>query len=85
MPPRSLAAPGTCFRGGARVCGRRACTPLQRHVLLEAALHALDKAARVAEPNGVLLLGYDTVGALAHLEIQRRWPGLAIDVVEAFT
>jgi threonine dehydrogenase-like Zn-dependent dehydrogenase len=43
-------------------------------------MHAVSALAR--PPQGALILGYGPIGALAHLELTRRWPGLAVSVRE---
>jgi threonine dehydrogenase-like Zn-dependent dehydrogenase len=47
---------------------------------LAVAMHAVSSLMR--RPDDVLVLGYGPVGALVHLELARRWPGLAISVSE---
>jgi 2-desacetyl-2-hydroxyethyl bacteriochlorophyllide A dehydrogenase len=47
---------------------------------LAVAMHAVSKLGR--RPSDVLLLGYGPVGALVHLELTRRWPGLPVFVQE---
>jgi threonine dehydrogenase-like Zn-dependent dehydrogenase len=49
---------------------------------LAVAMHAVSSLMR--RPDNVLLLGYGPVGALVHLELTRRWPGLAVCVSEIF-
>ena len=49
---------------------------------LAVAMHAVSSLMR--RPDDVLVLGYGPVGALVHLELARRWPGLAISVSEIF-
>ena len=41
---------------------------------LAVAMHAVSRLAH--RPDDVLVLGYGPVGALVHLELVRRWPGL---------
>ncbi len=47
---------------------------------LAVAMHAVSRLAQ--RPDDVLLLGYGPVGALVHLELVRRWPGLPVSVSE---
>jgi threonine dehydrogenase-like Zn-dependent dehydrogenase len=47
---------------------------------LAVAMHAVSRLAQ--RPDDVLLLGYGPVGALVHLELVRRWPGLRVSVSE---
>jgi threonine dehydrogenase-like Zn-dependent dehydrogenase len=49
---------------------------------LAVAMHAVSGLMR--RPDDVLVLGYGPVGALVHLELGRRWPGLAVSVSEIF-
>ena len=49
---------------------------------LAVAMHAVSSLMR--RPDDVLVLGYGPVGALVHLELARRWPGLAMSVSEIF-
>ena len=49
---------------------------------LAVAMHAVSSLMR--RPDDVLVLGYGPVGALVHLELARRWPGLGISVSEIF-
>lgn len=49
---------------------------------LAVAMHAVSSLMR--RPDDVLVLGYGPVGALVHLELGRRWPGLAVSVSEIF-
>jgi threonine dehydrogenase-like Zn-dependent dehydrogenase len=49
---------------------------------LAVAMHAVSTLTR--RPDDVLVLGYGPVGALVHLELARRWPGLAVCVSEVF-
>ena len=49
---------------------------------LAVAMHAISSLGR--RPDNVLLLGYGPVGALMHLELARRWPGLTVTVSEVF-
>ena len=51
---------------------------------LSVAMHAVSRLA--APPAGpALVLGYGPVGALVHLELVRRWPGLVVFVSEPNT
>jgi threonine dehydrogenase-like Zn-dependent dehydrogenase len=43
-------------------------------------VHAISALAR--PPQDALILGYGPIGALVHLELTRRWPGLAVSVRE---
>ncbi len=49
---------------------------------LAVAMHAVSSLAR--RPDNVLVLGYGPIGALVHLELARRWPGLPVSVSEIF-
>lgn len=43
-------------------------------------MHAVSALAR--PPQDALILGYGPIGALVHLELARRWPGLRVSVRE---
>jgi threonine dehydrogenase-like Zn-dependent dehydrogenase len=47
---------------------------------LAIAMHAVRALAR--PPQDALILGYGPIGALVHLELTRRWPGLPVSVRE---
>jgi threonine dehydrogenase-like Zn-dependent dehydrogenase len=47
---------------------------------LAVAMHAVSRLAQ--RPDDVLIFGYGPVGALVHLELVRRWPGLPVFVSE---
>jgi threonine dehydrogenase-like Zn-dependent dehydrogenase len=47
---------------------------------LAVAMHAVSRLSR--PPAQALMLGYGPVGALVHLELMRRWPGLPVFVQE---
>ena len=51
---------------------------------LSVAMHAVSRLA-ARPPGPALVLGYGPVGALVHLELVRRWPGLAVFVSEPNT
>jgi threonine dehydrogenase-like Zn-dependent dehydrogenase len=48
---------------------------------LAVAMHAVSRLPHA--PDDALLLGYGPIGALVHLELARRWPGLSVYVSEA--
>jgi len=47
---------------------------------LAVAMHAVSRLGR--RPDDALVIGYGPIGALVHLELVRRWPGLAVHVAE---
>lgn len=47
---------------------------------LAVAMHAVSRLSR--RPDDALVLGYGPIGALVHLELVRRWPGLAVSISE---
>ncbi|MGA3221304.1 MAG: alcohol dehydrogenase catalytic domain-containing protein [Acidimicrobiales bacterium] len=47
---------------------------------LAVAMHAVSRLAH--RPHDALVLGYGPIGALVHLELVRRWPGLPVFVSE---
>jgi len=47
---------------------------------LAVAMHAVSRLSR--RPDDALIIGYGPIGALVHLELVRRWPGLAVSISE---
>jgi threonine dehydrogenase-like Zn-dependent dehydrogenase len=47
---------------------------------LAVAMHAVSRLSR--RPREALVLGYGPIGALVHLELVRRWPGLDVSISE---